>query len=140
VADRSGWLPGFFLEKIKFYICHVKVLSWLLILLVSGLSLVPCCDPAMPSAAEKNKASSCCAEKTCGEEKKDANSSDHENSCSSCSPFFVCGTCVGFVFNSQSFNLQRIYASAGLSYSRYNVRINSEYFNQQWQPPKIDLV
>jgi hypothetical protein len=118
----------------------VKILTICIMLLVSALSLVPCCAPGaeVSNDLSVSASSDCCNSSKC--EKDSDQKQEHEsedNGCGSCSPFFACGSCPGFTFQAIDLSLSHIDLTASVSYSSYEVRVYSEYFNKKWQPPKI---
>jgi hypothetical protein len=68
-------------------------MALLLSLIVLTLTTVPCC------AVEDNEAQ---VHKSSQKEKHDKCSEDQDDCCKNCSPFYVCGTCIGFTLNSQT--------------------------------------
>lgn len=102
---------------------RVKILSFIVLF----LSTVPC------SAYAKH--SECVIEKSCNEHSQECG--DECNG--KCSPFYACGTCVGFIINystffdveKSDFNSDIIIAT--LSYDKF---VDSSYICKIWQPPK----
>ncbi|MGA9639607.1 hypothetical protein [Flavobacterium sp.] len=65
----------------------------------------------------------------------------HKDSCNSiCSPFFSCGTCVGFTFPSGNFFVvpenNFTFIETHLV-STYTPQLQSQFNRAIWQPPKI---
>lgn len=97
-------------------------------------SLFPCCVPLI----SKNSLSSafaddCCSKKSCATpEKKDP----HSDNADSCSPFFSCGSCVGFSASFPCFSPLKLQES--LSHKNYyHLSLLDDVCNKKWQPPKI---
>ena len=102
----------------------MKTLVLLLSIIVLVLSIAPC------SACDKDK--SIC-EKDCKETSKHC-----DNNCKACSPFYSCGTCIGFVFPySISINLPKEGSKISLKEIVYQDVFISSFANTIWQPPKI---
>lgn len=115
----------------------MRLLAIIMIFLVSGMSAVPCCPPvvrAMDHTAQNDPADDCCSK-----EDKDHGStaSDNESKgCTSCSPFFSCGSCSGFTMQSDS-QVIAINSPFTIVYSSFKMQVVSEYSEAKWQPPKI---
>ncbi|MDX3917439.1 MULTISPECIES: DUF6660 family protein [Olivibacter] len=105
----------------------MKFVSLFLAIIVVVLSVAPCC--ALEGADS-------CAHETTQKEKHvcDGQSDD---SCKDCSPFYLCGTCIGFTFTTQQAVTFAIpikpvkhntaYITAGLPLIALSI----------WQPPKL---
>lgn len=91
------------------------------------LSTVPCCTA-------KHEA----VEKYCNENQTDTSSHQQDDDCASnCSPFYSCGTCVGFTFTSSCQLVKPTVLSPGTSkLIPYNQPFSLGYFGKVWQPPK----
>ncbi len=103
-----------------------------LIVLVVSLSLVPCCVPTLKSVASTvlSPSETCC----------DSHSDEHDDdkqSCESCSPFFTCGTCGGFISHYTSVNFKSPITWVQKTYSPFKIQFYSDFFIKKWQPPKI---
>ncbi|WP_343698002.1 DUF6660 family protein [Flavobacterium sp.] len=106
----------------------MKIWVTILSFIVLFLSTVPC------SAFAKH--SECRVEKNCKGEYHDCG--DECNG--KCSPFYSCGTCIGFTINFNSsiitekleFTIEE--ASQTLSYYKF---VDSSFICKIWQPPKI---
>jgi len=106
----------------------VKSFVTILSFIVLFLSTVPC------SAFAKH--SECGVEKNC-----ENDSHDCGNECNGkCSPFYSCGTCIGFTINWNSviitekleFKLDEVSQTPS-----YNKFVDSSFICKIWQPPKI---
>ena len=106
----------------------MKIFATIVSFIVLFLSTVPC-------SAYANH-SECGIKKNC---EKDSN--DCGNDCNGkCSPFYSCGTCVGFTIN-----LTSAYFSKNLDFTTdeivqptaYDKFINSSFICKIWEPPKI---
>lgn len=106
----------------------MKKFATIVSFIVLFLSTVPC------SAYAKH--SECGIEKSCDKDSKDCG-----NDCNGkCSPFYSCGTCVGFTIN-----LTSAYFSKNLDFTTdeivqptsYDKFINSSFICKIWEPPKI---
>ncbi|MBA4410873.1 MAG: hypothetical protein C0397_15795 [Odoribacter sp.] len=104
----------------------MKIICFILSLYVLSLSLAPCCSDD----------DNCCDEiKT---EHTDNHSQDHNDSdCNTCSPFFTCGTCSGFVFTRSGFNFREVPFSKSKFVAVYKSQFANDFFVKIWQPPKI---
>ncbi|WP_394353506.1 DUF6660 family protein [Pedobacter foliorum] len=106
----------------------MKFLALLLSVIVLTLTAAPCC------AFEKNETH---VHKAYSEEKHDKCPDPDDDCCKNCSPFYVCGTCIGFTINNLSvltFTLHLkpiqhnyIYIPVKLRQMPYSI----------WQPPKL---
>ncbi|OXA92067.1 DUF6660 family protein [Flavobacterium hercynium] len=105
----------------------MKILVTILSFIVLLLSTVPC------SAFTKH--SKCSVEKNCENDSHDCGKECNGK----CSPFYSCGTCVGFTINSNSViiteKLEFIIEEAQQTLS-YNKFVDSSFFCKIWQPPK----
>jgi hypothetical protein len=115
----------------------MKFLSVILVVMVMGLSMAPCCTPVVKeiagSVSQAEGGADCC---TPG--KKDPGDQESQDDpCGVCSPFYTCGTCTGFTFHELKFYIPRPGVILETSYISLDVRFDSEYFNSKWQPPKI---
>ncbi len=115
----------------------MKFFCYCLALIVTGLSINPCCEPSI--AIEQAKV--CHSEKVtkdrCCSDNQDENSESEDNNCNFCSPFFTCGTCSGFTNISQTISLQLFKVSLKQVHQDYEEKTLTDYFNKMWQPPKI---
>lgn len=111
----------------------------MMVMMVVGLSLVPCCSRIATVFENKTlNTSACCTTESCDQEKKAVDQNDNEKgSCNSCSPFFACGSCTGFIFQSVISPYMVFSFPFEISYSTFNTQFDSEYFDNKWQPPKI---
>jgi hypothetical protein len=103
----------------------VKIVSLILAFFILALSSQGCCD-----------------DDNCEEEGSLAQTEQkhHNDNCDgACSPFFSCGTCIGFTFPNTAFyipenNIDLIEASL---VSTYIPQLRSQFNPAIWQPPKI---
>ncbi len=109
----------------------MRILSAFIMLLVLGLSLVPCCAPVVSKALSMEISPDGCCGDAC-----DAGN-EQETETEACSPFFACGSCSGFTLHLSHPVLADMRFPFTASYAPYDVSLNSEYFNKKWQPPKI---
>ncbi|WP_162996315.1 hypothetical protein [Mucilaginibacter celer] len=84
----------------------------------------------------------CCSDYDCraqlSPQKEHAGKSAKEKECPGCSPFFTCGSCVGFIVSKPlSFNTVVVAQTASVVYSRYNQPLIQSVALSVWQPPKI---
>ncbi|MEN2490333.1 DUF6660 family protein [Flavobacterium sp. B11] len=110
----------------------MKTLVTILSLIVLLLSTVPC------SAFSKH--TECGVEKNCEKNCKDE-SHDCGNECNGkCSPFYSCGTCIGFTINFNSVIINKKLEFTLIEVSQtpsYNKFVDSSFICKIWQPPKI---
>ena len=130
---------GQFLVK-SLYLRELRVAVFFLSLLVLSLSLVPCCafgEVKLAKPGTEKKMDDCC--KSCHEEPASQDPcEDNENACDLCSPFFTCGSCIGFTSMSQNLLIKHSYHGNSKNFAFiFDEDISSQYFNKQWQPPKI---
>jgi hypothetical protein len=106
----------------------VKIWVTLLSIIVLFLSTVPC------SAYSKH--SECNVEKNC---KNDSHSCG--NDCNGkCSPFYACGSCVGFTITQTSLLISEkleFTTTEILQPISYDKFVDSSFFCKIWQPPKF---
>jgi len=84
----------------------------------------------------------CCSEDNCDDEKKtenpDNHSQDHKDSDrNTCSPFFTCGTCSGFIFIRTGLDFKKVPFIKNQLITVYKSQFTDGYFAKIWQPPKI---
>ncbi len=117
----------------------VKILTIFVMFVVLGLSLIPCCSPGSQTIEKKyvENTSDCCHKKGCDKDNSKSENSGEKEECGSCSPFFACGSCIGFAFQSLAYRLTDLDFPSKITYCSYRVQFDSEYFNKMWQPPKI---
>jgi len=71
-------------------------------------------------------------------EHTDNHSQDHnDDDCNSCSPFFACGTCSGFVFTRLGIDFQEVPFIKDKFVGVYIIQFIDNFFANIWQPPKI---
>jgi hypothetical protein len=110
------------------YFYSVKFISLFLCLLVFTLTAVPCCAlersdagvQQMPAKEEQHK----CTEKD-------------DDCCKDCSPFYVCGTCVGFTINSYLAPAFIVYFRTVKHESIYLIIELLQNHSVIWQPPQL---
>lgn len=104
----------------------MKFLSVILALFVFVQSLSPCCS-------DDN-----CMDNNQTVKTEQTSNHEHDGDCEkNCSPFFVCGTCAGFIFPTVSFTLTSSVILFTKQISIYNQSTLSNFFHSIWQPPKI---
>lgn len=107
------------------YLCNVKTVTLILAIFILALSGQTCC-------VDDNCDDSSTASKTEQEH--------HKDSCDgTCSPFFSCGTCVGFTFPTANFSVPEnnfTFIETHLV-STYIPQLLSQFNPAIWQPPKI---
>ena len=107
-----------------YYICSVKIISFIIAFYVLLLATVPC------YLEDK-----CLSQSNHTEQSQD---DQDEQGCSDCcSPFLSCGTCSGFTFPLLSFSLKACIVLSKKSISIYDQSFISEFHSSIWQPPKI---
>lgn len=84
----------------------------------------------------------CCSEDNCDDEMKTEyvgnHSQDHEdNDSDTCSPFFTCGTCSGFVSTRTGVDFKEVTFVKDKIVYVYKSQFVSDFFAKIWQPPKI---
>jgi hypothetical protein len=106
----------------------VKFLALLLSVVVLTLTTVPCC-PFEENATHVHETSS--------EEKHDKCPEKNDDCCKSCSPFYVCGSCIGFTIN----NIPALTFVIHLKPIQHNYIYIPVELRQMsssiWQPPKL---
>jgi hypothetical protein len=109
----------------------MKALSFILSIYFFLMAVMPCCG--FESAAQEQD--TCCEQTEAGGGCESDDSSE-EPSCESCSPFYTCGSCTGFImpgetsFMTQA-SVEPIQASLYKSFPELEIPLNI------WQPPKI---
>jgi len=105
----------------------VKLLCLLLSLFVVLLSARPCC------------ADNDCRENALAVKKELAGkNTSPEKTCPGCSPFFSCGSCVGFIVSKPvTHNLRPIAENMDVSYKPYQQPNLKEIAQAIWQPPQL---
>ena len=84
----------------------------------------------------------CCSDDNYNDEIKteyaDNHSQDHKDSdCTTCSPFFTCGSCSGFVFTREWIDFKEVSFIKGKLCAVYKTQFADDFFVKIWQPPKI---
>lgn len=98
-----------------------KLIVLFLSVLVMAGSLIPCC-PA----------------DNCGDELAASTTAhpDEETGSGTCSPFFTCGTCVGFVHQIKTLSIQTCQLPAQEHQSLLTVHISANFIHGFFQPPR----
>ena len=84
----------------------------------------------------------CCSDNNCNDQIKtenaDNHSQDHKDSDrNTCSPFFTCGTCSGFVFIRTRVDFKKASFIQDKLITVYKSQFTDGYIAKIWQPPKI---
>jgi hypothetical protein len=104
----------------------VKILCLLLAVYVMMLSGKPCC------------ADNDCHEKFTTKTEQSSKSSSKEKECSGCSPFFTCGSCVGFIVSKPiTITFAVISENYTLHFTAYREPDVKKIALSVWLPPKI---
>ena len=99
----------------------MKILCFILSIFIISVSTIPCCtnDDCIEDGNTITQTKS------------------HEDSCSTCSPFLTCGTCLGFIFQCNEIVFQTPIVSIdknAISRTKFFV---ANGIAKIWQPPKI---
>ena len=109
------------------YFCAVKLLCLLLSFYVMLLSLKPCCSD-----------NDCRDNKDVSKKELSRNASSKEKECQGCSPFFTCGSCVGFILAKPfTSSLKPIAETPAKIYGAYQQPYVQQVSLSIWQPPKL---
>jgi len=105
----------------------VKFIALVLSLIIFTLTAVPCCALAREDshALKTDKA------------EKHACSEHNDNCCKGCSPFYVCGNCIGFTITTRTtivFAVQLLPVQHNTAYIPLELQAISISI---WQPPKL---
>ncbi|MBS1688887.1 MAG: hypothetical protein JSS96_09200 [Bacteroidetes bacterium] len=107
----------------------MRLLSAILSLYILLLTGIPCCAYDHCEDAnvkvENNKAKHSVPQK------------DKENGCNSCSPFFSCHGCCGFIVAAHSGTSHTVFTFPPPAYSSYKEPYVSQFVPFFWQPPDI---
>jgi Na+/H+ antiporter NhaD/arsenite permease-like protein len=104
----------------------VKLLCLILSFYVVLLSLRPCC------------ADNDCQAKIAAKKHVNSKSSPKEKECQGCSPFFACGTCVGFVITKPfMLDLKLVAETPVKIYADYQQPYVHQVSLSIWQPPQL---
>ncbi len=84
----------------------------------------------------------CCSDDICNDEIKTEHADNHsqhhkDSDCNTCSPFFSCGTCTGFVFTWSWVDFQGVAFVEDKLVPVYKSQFATDFFAKIWQPPKI---
>lgn len=102
----------------------MKTLAFLLAVFVFFLSAAPCC--LFEGCEGEEEQGNVAAEKQAPVECDDT-----------CSPFLTCGSCTGFVVNSENFAFTSEYISSHPVPTSYDDGISGEIIQAIWQPPRM---
>jgi hypothetical protein len=111
------------------YFYRVKSIALFLSIIVLALTTVPCCAleerDAHAHQKELKKDQHQCAEQT------------DDECCKDCSPFYVCGTCIGFTATTQPLFVFTIVVKP-IQHNTFYLPIElSPIYTLIWQPPKL---
>jgi len=102
----------------------VKLFAFLLSLFVVILTTVPCCAVEEGQAHHNEQKEKKCADKD-------------DDCCKDCSPFYVCGTCVGFTISNHSPVTFVVYLRT-IQHDSVYIPVKLSYITSSiWQPPKL---
>jgi len=107
----------------------MRLFSAILSLYILLLTGIPCC--AYDHCEDANVK----VENT--KAKHSAPQKDKENGCNSCSPFFSCHGCAGFIIATGSNTLHTVFAFPPRVYNNYKEPYVSQFVPFFWQPPDI---
>ncbi|MGY0035670.1 hypothetical protein [Pedobacter sp. NJ-S-72] len=93
-----------------------------------ALTTVPCCALEKVDS-DSHQVSPKAEEHKCAE--------NDDNCCKDCSPFYVCGTCVGFTINSNLAPTFTVYLRSVKHESVYLTVELPQILSVIWQPPKL---
>jgi len=81
----------------------------------------------------------CCTIDNCAENKIElqADHEDEDDDCGSCSPFFTCTGCSGFIITLENNNLALITTFSNQQYAGYILSSIPDVHYDFWQPPKL---
>jgi hypothetical protein len=84
----------------------------------------------------------CCADRDCDgssdQQQQHAHHPVREKECPGCSPFFSCGSCVGFIASKPTFlSIERTFETPERTYVSYVYPGLKEVTIAVWQPPQI---
>ncbi|MEM1136074.1 MAG: hypothetical protein AAGI07_09555 [Bacteroidota bacterium] len=84
----------------------------------------------------------CCSDDDCNDEIKTEHADNHsqdnkDNDYNTCSPFFTCGTCSGFVCARAEFDFKEVAFVKDKLVTVYKPHFLSDFFAKIWQPPRI---
>ncbi|MCG9791261.1 DUF6660 family protein [Flavobacterium algicola] len=84
----------------------------------------------------------CCIDDNCDDESATVatEQADHNDNCNgTCSPFFNCGTCTGFTFQTFTFGISEVISDPfeTATVSSYVPQLVPQFNHTIWQPPKI---
>lgn len=110
------------------YFYRVKFLTLLLSIIVLTLTTVPCCALEQRDSHAHQKV----------QEKEHGQCPEQENECcKDCSPFYVCGTCIGFTATTQTLIVFTISIKPVQHNTFYLPIALSPISTLIWQPPKL---
>ncbi|QEC52565.1 DUF6660 family protein [Anseongella ginsenosidimutans] len=105
----------------------MKLIVLVLSMFVLALTSLPCCVLAEQSHAHNGQQAD--SPDNCPEKKDDC--------CKDCSPFYVCGSCPGFIINDFSLLASILPLEHSSCYGSYLPFKLSEIIIPVWQPPKL---
>lgn len=84
----------------------------------------------------------CCVDDNCNDEIKTEQTNNHSQDhtdadCDTCSPFFTCGTCLGFDFTNLEYISKVAVFTNDKFVTAYKSQFVSEFFAKIWQPPQM---
>jgi len=82
----------------------------------------------------------CCAVDNCNEPTEQSNSNNthkHDDDCKNCSPFALCGNCVGFTITTKYNQLDTPKLLTDTDFPQYTQLYFPQYISSFWKPPKI---
>jgi len=82
----------------------------------------------------------CCTVDNCNDEtlqSQTAGKHDHNDGCKNCSPFTLCGNCVGFTITANSFQVDTPLQLIQQTFSGYIQSYLPQYISSFWQPPRL---
>jgi len=118
------FISRFKIHLINTYLCKVKLLCLIFALFVLTLSARPCCADRECETREVIK--------------KEQTQNHSEQDCQGCSPFFSCGSCVGFIAAKPAFlSMERTFETPERTYVPYVYPDLKDVTLAVWQPPQI---
>jgi hypothetical protein len=83
---------------------------------------------------------SCCAADNCNDDAQQtetAGKQEHEDGAKNCSPFNLCGSCVGFIVAANSFTINTPQKLLHTVFAGFIQSYHSQYISSYWQPPRL---
>jgi hypothetical protein len=78
-----------------------------------------------------------CKEYSNKEQTSNHSKNTEDKNCNACSPFSICGTCVGFTLIKNDYQFIDILFNVEKSFSEYKSAYFDEFVSKIWQPPKL---